>query len=191
MSELNAGEGIIRRLWPTETDKFRDHLLRLDKESRRLRFAHSVSDAFIEEYASRMSEFGSLVYGHVVDGKVRGAAELRRLGDTWGEEAEAAFSVESAYQDHGVGSELMGRVVRAARNRRIRRLYMSCLAENAKMQVIAKKHEAVLRFEYGEVIGEILPEQPNYFSMMAEAAEDRVGFMIAVLELQSRLVRAA
>ncbi len=191
MSELNAGEGIIRRLWPTETDKFRDHLLRLDKESRRLRFAHSVSDAFIEEYASRMSEFGSLVYGYVVDGKVRGAAELRRLGDSWGEEAEAAFSVERVYQDHGVGSDLMGRVVRAARNRRIRRLYMSCLAENARMQVIAKKHEAVLRFEYGEVIGEILPDQPNYFSMMAEAAEDRVGFMIAVLELQSRLVRAA
>jgi RimJ/RimL family protein N-acetyltransferase len=191
MSELNAGEGIIRRLWPTETDKFRDHLLRLDKGSRRLRFAHSVSDAFIEEYASRMSEFGSLVYGYIVDGKVRGAAELRRLGDTWGEEAEAAFSVERVYQDQGVGSDLMGRVVRAARNRRIRRLYMSCLAENARMQVIAKKHEAVLRFEYGEVIGEILPDQPNYFSMMAEAAEDRVGFMIAVLELQSRLVRAA
>lgn len=191
MSDLNAGEGTIRRLWPTETDKFRDHLLRLDKDSRRLRFAHSVSDAFVEDYASRMAEYGSLVYGHVVDGKVRGAAELRRLGDGWGEEAEAAFSVEKAYQDNGVGSDLMGRVVRAARNRRVRRLYMSCMAENAKMQVIAKKHEAVLRFEYGEVIGEILPETPDYFSMVAEAAEDRVGFMIAVLDLQSRMVRAA
>ena len=142
MSELVAGEGIIRRLWPTETDKFRDHLLRLDKESRRMRFAHSVSDAFIEEYARRMTEYGSLVYGHLVDGKVRGAAELRRLGDTWGDEAEAAFSVERAYQDHGVGTELMGRVVRAARNRNIRRLYMSCLADNAKMQAIARKHDA-------------------------------------------------
>jgi len=191
MSDLSAGEGTIRRLWPTETDKFRDHLLRLDKDSRRLRFAHSVSDAFVEDYASRMAEYGSLVYGHVVDGKVRGAAELRRLGDGWGEEAEAAFSVEKAYQDNGVGSDLMGRVVRAARNRRVRRLYMSCIAENAKMQVIAKKHEAVLRFEYGEVIGEILPETPDYFSMVAEAAEDRVGFMIAVLDLQSRMVRAA
>ncbi len=137
--------------------------MRLDKDSRRLRFAHAVSDAFIEDYASRMSEYGSLVYGHVVDGKVRGAAELRRLGDGWGEEAEAAFSVEKAYQDNGVGSDLMGRVVRAARNRRVRRLYMSCLAENAKMQVIAKKHEAVLRFEYGEVIGEILPEHARLF----------------------------
>jgi GNAT superfamily N-acetyltransferase len=166
-------------------------LLRLDRDSRRLRFAHAVSDTFIEDYASRMSEYGSLVYGYLLDGQVRGAAELRRLGDTWGEEAEAAFSVEKPFQDRGVGSDLMGRVVRAARNRRIKRLYMSCLAENARMQVIARKHEAALRFEYGEVIGEILPEQPNYFSIMAEAAEDRVGFMIAVLELQSRMVRAA
>jgi hypothetical protein len=51
--------------------------------------------------------------------------------------------------------------------------------------------QARLRFEYGEVIGEILPETPNYFSIIAEAAEDRIGFMIAVLELQTRMVRAA
>jgi GNAT superfamily N-acetyltransferase len=191
MSETSACDGIIRRLWPTEQDKLRDHLLRLDKESRRLRFAHSVSDAFIEDYAGRMSTFGSLVYGYLADGMVRGAAELRRLGDTWGQEAEAAFSVERPYQDRGIGTELMGRVVRAARNRRLRRLYMSCLAENAKMQMIAKKHEAVLRFEYGEVIGEILPDRPDYFSLVAEATEDRVGFLIAVLELQGRVVRAA
>ena len=191
MSELQSREGTIRKLWPTETDKFRDHLLRLDKDSRRLRFAHSVSDAFIEDYASRMGEYGSLVFGYVVDGQVRGAAELRRLGDAWGEEAEAAFTVEKPHQDNGVGSDLMGRVVRSARNRRVRRLYMSCLAENAKMQVIAKKHDAVLRLEYGEVIGEIMPQYPDYFSMVAEAAEDRVGFMIAVLDLQSRMVRAA
>jgi GNAT superfamily N-acetyltransferase len=191
MSEINGGEGPIRRLWPTETEKVRDHLLRLDPESRRMRFAHSVSDAFIAEYAGRMSAFGSLVYGHLVDGALRGAAELRRLGDAWGEEAEAAFSVERPYQDHGVGTDLMGRVVRAARNRNIRRLYMSCLAENARMQAIARNHEAVLRFEYGEVVGEILPAHPDYFSLAAEAAEDRVGFIIAVLDLQTRLVRAA
>jgi RimJ/RimL family protein N-acetyltransferase len=191
MSDLDTGEGSARRLWPTETDKFRDHLLRLDPESRRMRFAHSVSDAFIEQYAGRMTQYGSLVYGHVVDGQVRGAAELRRLGDAWGEEAEAAFSVEKPWQDQGVGTDLMGRVVRAARNRNIRRLYMSCLAENAKMQAIARKHAAVLRFEAGEVVGEILPEEPDYLSLAAETAADRMGFIIAVLDLQARLVRAA
>jgi GNAT superfamily N-acetyltransferase len=156
-----------------------------------MRFAHSVSDGFIETYARRMTQYGSLVFGHLVDGQVRGAAELRRLGDTWGDEAEAAFSVERPWQDHGVGTELMGRVVRAARNRNIRRLYMSCLAENARMQAIARKHDALLRFESGDVVGEILPAQPDYLSLVKEAAEDRMGFIIAVLELQAKLVRAA
>jgi GNAT superfamily N-acetyltransferase len=191
MSVTTGKVGIIRKLWATEIDKFRDHLLRLDKESRRLRFAHFVSDAFIDDYASRMADYGSVVFGYLLGGRVRAAAELRKLGDVWGKEAEAAFSVEAPFQDQGIGTELMGRVVRAARNRGLRRLYMSCLAENLKMQTVARKHEAELRFEYGEVIGEIMPESPNYFSILAEAAEDRVGFMIAVLELQSRLVRAA
>ncbi len=184
-------DGRVRKLWPTDAALFREHLLRLDKESRRLRFAHGVSDAFIDEYADRMNEFGSLVFAYIVEGRVRGAAELRRLGDVWGYEAEAAFSVERNYQDHGIGSELMGRVVRAARNRGIRRLYMSCLAENGRMQAIARKHDAELKFEWGEVVGEIVPQSPDYFSVISEAAEDRVGFMIAVLELHNRLVRAA
>jgi GNAT superfamily N-acetyltransferase len=184
-------EGAYRKLWPSETGSFRNHLLRLDKNSRRMRFAHGVADAFIEDYAARMSEMGSLVFAFISNGEVRAAAELRKLGDVWGREAEAAFSVEKAYQDQGIGSELMGRVIRAARNRSVQTLYMSCLAENSKMQTIARKYEAELHFEYGEVIGEIVPDNANYFSMLAEAMEDRVGFMLAVLDLQTRLVKAA
>jgi RimJ/RimL family protein N-acetyltransferase len=191
MSDQSLRAGSIRKLWPADAALFREHLLRLDKESRRLRFAHAVSDAFIEAYARRMGDFGSIVFAHFRDGRVRGAAELRRLGDVWGPEAEAAFSVESIFQDHGIGTELMGRVVRAARNRGIRRLYMSCLAENGRMQAIARKHDADLKFEVGEVIGQIVPQMPDYVSVFSEAAEDRVGFMIAVLELHHRLVRAA
>lgn len=189
--ELPISSATLRKLWPTEHGLFRDHLLRLDKDSRRMRFAHGVSDSFIEDYAGRMNEMGSVVFGYFVDGEIRAAAELRKLSDHWGVEAEAAFSVERAYQDMGIGSALMGRVIRAARNRGVRLLFMSCLAENAKMQAIAKKYEAVLRFEYGEVIGEILPEGPDYFSLLAEAVDDRVGYMMAVLDLQARLVKAA
>ena len=191
MSEQTPFEGTIRKLWPQEVSRFRDHLLRLDKESRRMRFAHGVSDSFIEDYAVRMHEMGSIVFGYIVDEEVRAAAELRKLGDTWGTEAEAAFSVERGFQNQGIGSELMGRVIRAARNRSIQCLYMSCLAENAKMQSIARKHEADLRFEYGEVIGEIVPDGANYFSIVAEAVEDRVGYLMAVLDLQRRMVKAA
>ena len=191
MSDHRIWGGSIRKLWPTETNKFRDHLLRLDRESRRMRFAHGVSDNFIVDYASRMHEMGSVVYAFLEGGEVRAAAELRKLGVVWGQEAEAAFSVEKPWQDHGIGTDLMGRVIRAARNRGVQRLYMSCLAENAKMQTIARKHEADLRFEYGEVIGEIVPQTPDYFTIMAEEVDDRMGFMMAVLDLPVSIVRAA
>lgn len=176
-------DGVIRKLWPSETEKFRDHLLRLDKDSRRMRFAHAVSDSFIEDYASRMNDMGAIVYAFIENGEVRAVAELKKLGDTWGQEAEAAFSVENGYQEKGIGTELMGRVIRAARNRGVHHLFMSCLSENRKMQAIALKHEADLRFEYGEVIGEIVPIDSDYFSIMAEAMEDRVGYLLAVLDV--------
>ncbi len=191
MSEHRNLAGSFRKLWPHDSAKFRDHLLRLDKASRRLRFAHGVSDSFIEDYAARMGELGSIVYAFIEEGEVRAAAELKKLGDRWGHEAEAAFSVETAYQDHGLGSELMGRIIRLARNRGVRLLYMSCLAENAKMQAIARKYDAELHFEYGEVVGQIVPEEPDYFSLLAEAVEDRVGFMMAVFDLERRAEKAA
>ena len=84
----------------------------------------------------------------------------------------------------------MGRVIRSARNRGVHHLFMSCLAENGKMQAIARKHEADLRFEYGEVIGDIVPQEANYFSLLAEAVEDRVGYMMAVLDVQTRTTSA-
>ena len=58
MIERQNSAGTIRKLWPTETDKFRDHLLRLDKTNRRLRFAHGVSDAFIEALVQCPTAFG-------------------------------------------------------------------------------------------------------------------------------------
>ena len=183
MSDHPFWGGTIRKLWPSEADKFRDHLLRLDKDSRRMRFAHAVSDNFVDEYSARMNDMGAIVYGYIHLGEVRAVAELKKLGDTWGQEAEAAFSVEPGYQEKGIGTELMGRVIRAARNRGVHHLYMSCLAENRKMQAIASKHEADLHFEYGEVIGEIVPIDPDYFSILAEAMEDRVGYLLAVLDV--------
>jgi RimJ/RimL family protein N-acetyltransferase len=190
-NESRVLTGTYRKLWPSETAKFRDHLLRLDKVSRRMRFAHSVSDSFIEDYAERMCEMSSIVYGYFEDDEVRAAAELRKLSDVWGQEAEAAFSVEATHQDLGIGTELMGRIIRSARNRNVRRLYMSCLPENGRMQAIARKYEASLVFEPGEVMGEIVPVDPNYFTVLAEAMDDRVGFLMAVLDLRGRLARAA
>lgn len=183
----NAG---IRKLKRTETSKFKDHLLRLDVEERRLRFTHPVSDTCILEYATHMCDQGGVVYGFFVDGDLRASAELRKIGVVWGHAAESAFSVEKLYQNRGIGSQLMGKVITAARNRGVHQLRMNCLAENTRMQAIAQHHAADLRYESGEIVGEIIPNGPNYFSLMAEALDEPTAGITAVLELQQRLLRA-
>jgi RimJ/RimL family protein N-acetyltransferase len=188
---IQKGRGEIRKLWPTELDRYRDHLLRLDADSRRLRFGMSVSDAFIADYARRVNDMKSVVYGCFIDGEIRAAAELRPLSTHLHGEAEAAFSVEKEWQDTGLGTALLGRVIRTARNRSIHRLYMNCLSENRKMQRVARKYEAVLHFEEGDVVGEVAPSTPNYFSIWREAMEDGGGFVMAVLDLHRRFMPAA
>lgn len=191
MREPMLETGTTRKLYASEYHRYRDHLLRLDADSRRMRFGMQVGDAFINEYSLRLNDLKSIVYGHIVDGEVRAAAELRPLAITVNREAEAAFSVEKDWQDSGIGTDLLGRLVRAARNRSISRVYMNCLAENRKMQAVAKKHDAILQFENGDVVGRVAPSNAHYFSIWREAVEDEMGFVMAVLDLQRRFMPAA
>ncbi len=191
MGETHIWGGTIRKLWFTETEKFRDHLLRLDIESRRMRFGMTVDDDFIRNYAGQVSQLESVVYGFFVGGEMHAAAELRMIGDSWAGDAEAAFSVERDYQDSGVGTELLGRLILTARNRGVSRLYMNCLSTNRKMQRIAKKYEADLFFDQGDVVGQLKPANPTPFSLMTEAMEDGSGFVMAVFDFPLHMSSAA
>ncbi|MGO9461905.1 MAG: GNAT family N-acetyltransferase [Rhodomicrobium sp.] len=185
MPESHIWGGTIRKMWSQENDKFRDHLLRLDRDSRRMRFGMAVSEEFIRDYASRIGGMKCVIYGFFVDGQMRAAAEMRQIGDTWSTDAEGAFSVERDFQNRGIGTELLGRIIRAARNRGVSRLYMNCLAENHKMQRLCRKYEAELHFDHGEVVGRVLPALPTYISLWEEAVDDSKGFVMAVLEPMS------
>ena len=186
MTDAIVTNGLIRKLWMRERHKLRDHLLRIDADSRRLRFAHGVSDAFIKDYVNNINDMNSVVCGFFDGVEMRAAAELRKIGTTWGQEAEGAFSVERGYQSHGIGSELMGRVIRSARNRAVHHLQMACLAENSKMQHIARKHNAALRFAHGEIQGSIEPAPGNVVTMLDEAVDDQRGYMLMILDLQAK-----
>src|ERR1022692_2637133 len=80
MQEPLPEGGTIRKLWIGETDAYRDHLLRLDRESRYRRFSGTVSDDFIAGHAATANVIGVVVHGFFVDGVLRGAAELRPMG---------------------------------------------------------------------------------------------------------------
>lgn len=179
--------GSIRKLWAADSPAFRDHLLRLDPATRRNRFGMAAGDEFISRYAETSFTLDTLIHGVFVDGRLVGVGELRMLG-TSRTEAEAAFSVELDHQGHGFGSRLMKAVVLSARNRRIRRLYMNCLASNSQMQRLALKAGAELEYEGGDVVGLMVPETPSPASYLREAVGDGYGWATAVVELQRRSV---
>ena len=191
MHEPLPDGGTIRKLWLGETDAYRDHLLRLDPDSRRRRFSGAVSDECIARHAATANEIGVVVHGFFIDGVLRGAAELRRIGSTFNHEAEAAFSIEQPWQSHGVGTELLERTLLSARNRGVTSLHMHCLADNQRMQQLARKFEAGLKFDFGSVIGEVDPSRYTTLSLMREAMADSHGIASAIFEVQSRLFKPA
>lgn len=177
----------IRKLWPTEVDAYRDHLLRLDPDSRHRRFSGAVSDEVIVRHTGTIRDFGVVVHGFFMDGILRGAAELRLAG-LLSREAEAAFSIEAAWQSLGVGTVLLERTLLAARNRGIRRLQMLCLADNRRMQQLARRFAAELTFDFGSVVGEVSPARSTPLSLLREWADDAYGVAEAMLDAQSTLL---
>lgn len=189
MQNVLVDGGIIRKLWAGETDQYRAHLLRLDVESRNNRFGGGVSDDFIVNYVTLTSGLDAVLHGFFVGGTLRGVGELRTLESA--DEAEAAFSIEKNWQSHGVGSALLERTLLTARNRGIKHLHMSCLANNKRMQQLARKFDAELSFDFGSVVGAVEAPYPTPMSVLREAMADSHGFATAVLDAQSRLLRRA
>jgi GNAT superfamily N-acetyltransferase len=189
MRDLLVDGGVIRKLWVGEIAKYAEHLLRLDSESRTNRFGGVVSEEFVRNYVSTIGRLDAIVHGFFVDGVLRGAAELRSFGAALPNEAEVAFSIESPWQSHGVGSALLERTLLAARNRGIKLLHMSCLAHNERMQQLARKFDAELTFDFGSVIGEVVAPHATPVSMMREVFADGHAFATAALDAQSRLLK--
>jgi hypothetical protein len=86
---------------------------------------------------------------------------------------------------------LLERTLLSARNRGIKLLSMHCLADNERMQQLARKFEADLKFDFGGVVGEVDPPRSTPLSLMREAVVDAHSVATAILDVQSRLIDPA
>jgi GNAT superfamily N-acetyltransferase len=186
MGHNQTSTGHFRRLYPADLPEFRRHLLRLDADSRRARFAMAADDAFIAHYAETAFALDTMLFGYFEASELQGVAELRMLVGGDGRQAEAAFSVEPACRHRGIGSGLMERLILAARNRGVRRLYMSCLSWNRPMQALARRFSASLTFETEDVLAIVEADAPNAATLMQEAFTNTGGFATAILDVQHR-----
>jgi GNAT superfamily N-acetyltransferase len=179
---------VIRKLLPSDGPSYEEHLLRLDADDRRFRFAGGIGPDAVRAHCARIDWFRAVLLGAFENGALRGAAELRFDGAPPGG-AELALSVERDRQGHGIGGELLSRMLVIARNRGIRRMTMLCLAENRRMQRLAGRFGVALRAEDGQVNGMIAVLPPTPASVIAEAASD--GIELVAAWWQVALPRAA
>jgi RimJ/RimL family protein N-acetyltransferase len=162
----------IRKLLRSERAKVREHFLRLDRDDRHLRFFGHVGDTFIEAYCEKILSTGYVVLGCFIEGELRAVGELRQSGRPWQPVAEIAITVEKPFQNQGIGTELLRRLIGLARNRAIKTLHLFCLLDNVRMQRVAKKLGGSLKYAEGEVEARIDPPWPTYWSLMEEAFAD-------------------
>lgn len=176
----------IRRIWPTEVPLYRDHLKRLDADSRHSRFNGVVSDAFIDQYTESAYRPDALIFGAFDGEKIVAAGELRLLFDGWRPAAEAAFSVEKAYQDHGIGDALFHRLLVVAQNRNIGSISIICLRENDRMRHLAKKYSAQFDIADGEISGQLAPAWSSPSTYLEEAFGELSGLVKQFLTCSKR-----
>lgn len=174
---------VVRKLRKHDLHEIALHLLRLDRESRRLRFGALVSDEFIRTYAARVTDIDSVVFGAFFDGKLRAVGELRLQFKSWPLNADLAVSVEPGWQGQGIGSALFSRLVAAAQNRNIKSLHVLFQKENHPMRRIAAKHHPGLDFQGGQVEATFDAPWPTSLSIAQEIAEDTGAYVRQVLFL--------
>ena len=164
-----------------ELPLLRDHLSRLDPQSRHDRFNGFLDDSFIAHYAERCADDGTIIVAYMENGEVRGAAELHPPeADSL---PEIAFSVEASVRRRGVGSVLFKRLISEARWKGYRRLRVTTGAQNQAMRALASKFGAHLVFRHGESSGTIDLRNQPLDELTKLAIDTPLGAMRALLNL--------
>jgi GNAT superfamily N-acetyltransferase len=148
-----------------ELPLLRAHLLRLDPASRHDRFNGFMDDDFVERYAAKCADDGTIIVAYIEDGEVRGAAELHPPDQAPDALPEIAFSVEASVRRQGVGSILFKRLISEARWKGYRALRITTGAQNQAMRSLANKFGAHLIFRHGESTGTIDLRQQQQFEL--------------------------
>ncbi|SHH01761.1 GNAT family N-acetyltransferase [Bradyrhizobium erythrophlei] len=195
ISRSLAARGTVRTLrQPEELPLLRDHLLRLDRDSRYDRFHGFMDDSFIERYAEKCADDGTVVIAYIEGGVVRGAAELHPPDQSPDSLPEIAFSVEACVRRQGVGSILFRKLIAEARSKGYHSLRITTGVQNQAMRALANKFGAHLTFRHGESTGNIdLTAQPQPEPVKpaivtpADLARAMIGFNRAYWKLLLRM----
>ena len=178
---------LVYRLTPPDFDRYRTHLLALDKHSRYLRFGHHIQDEMIitlcDRFKANPKEHKLFVIENE-DLEVIAAGHISLEGG----ELELAFSVLKEYQGQGMGSSLMSRTVEWCQNRGIKGGCMVCLSTNVAIKKLAAKH-GILINNSGETLADIRIPDATSASVLHEVVGSNLSKFDHLGKLQRRFAR--
>jgi GNAT superfamily N-acetyltransferase len=165
-------KALTRELRADERPQLLAHLLALDEEDRRLRFAHALSDDGVRHYVENIDLSRDAVFV-VTDTSLAivGAAHLAREDG----QAELGMSVLPQNRSHGVGGALLERCTARARNWGVRVMFMNCLVENAAMMHLARKQDLKIAVSGAEAEAFVRLPRADLTSLAADAVAEHVG----------------
>ncbi|HUT50071.1 MAG TPA: GNAT family N-acetyltransferase [Alphaproteobacteria bacterium] len=152
---------VIRPLLSFEAGAYLAHLIRLDPESRRLRFARPIDNRSLRNFVAAIDWSRALVLAHIEDGAVRGAAHLAWPDIEWlGGDGELAAAVEQSWCRRGIGRRLLDRATGEARARGLAGIMFFTQADNQAMLALAGGFNAPLSYFGGDVEGRVALDVP-------------------------------
>jgi GNAT superfamily N-acetyltransferase len=163
----------IRTLTTAELPKYRDHLLRLDAEDRRLRFGFPISDQTIRDHVRGIDTKADRILVQVDDHLKVIAAVHIAAGDPG--TVEFAFSVDRQWRGRGLGRQLFEQAILWARNRGLRDAFIYYLVDNRAMRHLARQAGMAGHNEAGEIEGRLRLDPPTTLSYLRELAAERWG----------------
>lgn len=161
---------IIRKLLTSELNKYRDHLLRLSPEDRRLRFSIGMDDEGIAGFIRSMQRSQPHVF--VVEDERAGVIAAVQIAVRNGV-AELGMSVDAEYRRRGYARDLVRRAILWARNRGLRSVYLSFLDENHSIRRLSADAGMTLKSVAGgewEATLRLMPPTP--LSLIRELTYD-------------------
>jgi len=147
-------------------DRYQQHLLSLDEQSKYTRFGFFIKDDAVNELCDKFISNPEQHKIFVIEDqnlRVIAAGHIALENN----QTELAFSVLKEYRCQGLGSSLMQRCINWCQNRGIKNGYMVCLSTNIAIKKLASKH-GVLINDHGETTAEIRIPEPNTSSVLHE-----------------------
>jgi RimJ/RimL family protein N-acetyltransferase len=165
---------LTRELPADEREHLLTHLMALEPEARRMRFANAISDEGLRQYVEEIDFSRDAVFT-VSDENlaVVGAAHLSRAD----EHAELGLSVLSPARGRGIGAALLERSTARARNWGVHVLFMNCLVENEAVMRLARRQGLQVAVSSGDAEGFVRLPGATLVSVAAEAVAEGLGLI--------------